>query len=321
MSAGRILRAGDHDVKRNELYDSITKVDRTRLISPAADVRRMRARFDDGLTDFWGNVCEDCDPIWTKDLFCRGNMDYILGYGNEWSALREWPDVKEEHLPNWAESTRYIRSFLESKERAYFNFEHDEIIGQPNWELYKGKPMYKIKSYERDYDEGSIGRELGFDEWLESQAWQALGAYETIKKCRMLDYDGMCWCNFRGGQNTVTYMKNIIDYYGQAKLAYYAHRMAFQDVLACSGNVDMVYGPEDTVPVTVMNIGGEKEVSLKVEILAGDPAAADSIVFCRKLEHILLPQGRGLVHVEDMELPNLPEGIYMFRYTVEYESR
>lgn len=298
------------------LYASITKVDRTRLISTAADVRRMRARYDDGLTDFWGNPCDSCDPIWTADLFCRGNMDYILGYGNEWSALREWPYVKDEHLPNWAESTGYVPGYLESNERAYFNFEHDEIIGQPNWSIYKGKPMYHIKSYERDYDTGSIGRELGFDEWLTSQSWQALGAYETIKKCRLLDYDGLCWCNFRGGQNTVTYMKNIIDYYGQAKLAYYTHRMAFQNVIACSGNVDMVYGTDDTIPVTVMNIGKKKSVAVCVKIIADNGSA----VFERTFENIVLKEGRKSVHIADLQLPNLPDGLYSIEYTVYDEQ-
>lgn len=297
------------------LYESVTKLDRSRLISTSADVRRMRARYDDGLTDFWGNPCEDCDPIWTADLFCRGNMDYILGYGNEWSALREWPYVKEEHLPNWAESAGYVPGYLNSTERAYFNFEHDEIIGQPNWDLYKGKPMYHIDSYEKDYDEGSIGRKLGFDEWLTSQAWQAFGAYETIVKSRWLDYDGLSWCNLRGGQNSVTYQKSLIDYYGQAKLAYYAHRMAFQNVLSCSGNVDVVYGPKDTVPVFVLNIGEEKTVNVKLEIISHE----NEVLYSEEFINIKLPAGRSKVHIDDMELPELLEGLYSIMYTVYTE--
>lgn len=303
-----------HTVERiySMLYKTITKLDRSRLISPSADSRRMRPRYDDGMTDFYGNKCDSCDPVWTAELICRGNMDYILGYGNEWSALREWPNVKEEHLPNWMESTGYIPSYLNSSERAYFNFEHDEIIGQPNWALYRGKPMYHIKSYERDYDEGSIGRELGFDEWLTSQAWQAFGAYETIVKSRWLDYDGLCWCNLRGGQNSVTYQKSLVDYYGQPKLAYYAHRMAFQDVLACSGNVDVVYGPNDTIPVIVMNIGDERTVCVKLELVSEEGAVAFEKIF----EDITLPEGRSTAHIDDTELPELPEGIYSVIYTV-----
>ncbi|MGN0149320.1 MAG: hypothetical protein ACI4C7_03620 [Clostridia bacterium] len=297
------------------LHSTIIGLDKSRLISPSADVRRMRARYDDGLTDFWGNPCEDCDPIWTADLICRGNMDYILGYGNEWSALREWPDVKEEHLPNWAESTGYVKGYLDSKERAYFNFEHDEITGQPNWDLYKGKPMYHIDSYEKDYDEGSIGRKLGFDEWLTSQAWQAFGAYQTIVKSRWLDYDGLCWCNLRGGQNTVTYQKSLVDYYGQAKLAYYAHRMAFQNVLACSGNVDVVYGPDDTIPLIVMNIGEEKTVNVKLKIISDN-----NILFTAEFKNIKLPAGRNSVNIDNVGLPDLDEGIYSIIYTVYTEE-
>lgn len=237
-------------------------------------------------------------------------MDYILGYGNEWSALRQWPEVEEKNLPDYMESTAYIPSYLNSTERAYFNFEHDEITGQPNWNLYKGKPMYHVASYEDYYDEGSIGRRLTFDEWRESQAWQAFGAYETICKCRWLDYDGLSWCNLRGGQNTATYQKSLVDYYGQAKMAYYAHRMAFQEILACSGNVDVVYGPEDRIPVLILNLGVEKTVNLQIEIRTADGEG----VYRKELPHLTVPEGRSRIKVNDLALPELAEGIYSIEY-------
>ena len=239
-------------------------------------------------------------------------MYYIMGYGNEWSALRQWPNVEEKNLPDYMESTAYIPSYIDSKERAYFNFEHDEIIGQPNWNLYKGKPMYHVMSYEDYYDAGSIGRSLDFDEWMTSQAWQALGAYETICKCRWLDYDGLSWCNLRGGQNTGTYQKSIVDYYGQAKIAYYAHRMAFQEVLACSGNVDVVYGPDDEIPVILLNLGEEKEVTLVVEVVSMD----GQVAYTKEITNILLPEGRSKVDVEEIDLSNLVDGIYSINYNV-----
>ena len=297
------------------MHEAISSVDQSRLISPAADSRRMRPRWDDGLTDFEGKKHETCDSIWTAERICRGNMDYILGYGNEWSALRQWPNVEEKNLPAYMESTAYIPSYLESRERAYFNFEHDEIAGQPNWNLYKGKPMYHVMSYEDSYDEGSIGRRLGVDEWLASQAWQAFGAYETICKCRWLDYDGLSWCNLRGGQNTATYQKSIVDYYGQAKLAYYAHRMAFQEVLACSGNVDVVYGPNDSIPVILLNLGEEKKVKLLVEVVS----EAGTVVFTKTIEGIVLPEGRSKTEVGAVKLPKLENGIYSINYRVYTE--
>lgn len=297
------------------LYDTITALDTSRLISPSADSRRMYARYDDGLTDYWGKPCETCDPIWTAKGICRGNMDYMLGYGNEWTALRQWPNVADAYLPNYMESTAYIPSFLNSPERAYFNFEQDEIIGQPNWEVHKGKPTYHLYSYEKDYDAGSIGRILTFEEWRTSQAWQALGAYETVCKCRWLDYDGISWCNLRGGQNTGTYLKALVDYYGQPKLSYYAHQLAFQDLVACSMNVDMVYGPEDTIPVIVMNIGESQKVTVLVEVMDEN----GTVCYEQRYENVEVKEGRSVNSVDDMKLPELPDGLYTLQYCV-YEA-
>ncbi|MBQ9612818.1 MAG: hypothetical protein IJV14_09550 [Lachnospiraceae bacterium] len=300
------------------LHETILHVDPSRLISPSADSRRMRPRWDDGSIDFEGNACSECDPAWTLDHICRGNLDYILGYGNEWSALREWPHVRKEHLPNWMESSDYIESYINSPERAYFNFEHDEIIGQPNWALYRGKPSYHLYSYEKEYDVGSIGRVLTFDEWKASQAWQALGAYETIVKCRWLDYDGLSWCNLRGGQNTCTYMKSIVDYYGQAKLAYYAHRMAFQDVLALSGNVDMVYGPTDTIPLIVLNLGGRKTVAVRVQLIRA--GIEDTVRYEEIFRDVVLSEGRTCTAIGSVKLPEAEDGLYVLRYSVLQEQ-
>lgn len=298
------------------MHDEIMAVDPSRLIAPSADSRRMRGRYDDGARDHFGNPCADTNPAWTLPGMVRGNMDYMLGYGAEWHTLREWPNVTQAHLPKWMESTAYIPSYIASRERAYFNFEHDEIIGQPNWKIHQGKPSYHVYSYERDYDVGSIGRELTFDEWLTSQAWQALGGYETIVKCRWLDYDGLSWCNLRGGQNTCTYMKALVDYYGQPKLCYYAHQMAFQDVLALSGNVDMVYGPDDTVPVILLNLGDAKTVHLTVQIRDGQ----DRVVLEQRYADIRLPAGRTVTRVADLALPAWHDGLYSFAYLVSEGS-
>lgn len=110
----------------------------------------------------------------------------------------------------------------------------------------------------------------------------------------------------------VTYQKSLLDYYGQPKLAFYAHRMAFQDVLACSGNVDMVYGPDDTLPVIVLNIGKAQEVTVCVEFISEDGTA----VFCENYEHVELQKGRSVTCAAEMELPELPDGIYTIQYSV-----
>jgi hypothetical protein len=240
-------------------------------------------------------------------------MDYICGYGNSWTALRTFPNWKDDERPVYFEVKPFQRSFLESKERAYFNFEHDESIGQPNWSLIKGQPYYHVASYEADYDVGSIGRRLTFDEWDASQAWQALVSYESIKKMRMMKYDGFSWCCVRGGPNMATYQKPLIDYDGFAKLAFYAHNTVFQNTFAGSDNVDVVYGPGDSITPVIFNLGEARKVSLSVQL----QTPAGKVLESKKLGQFVLEAGRTFVRGTPFRFSQQPDGAYVIRYVLE----
>ncbi|MFW6370525.1 MAG: glycosyl hydrolase family 2, partial [Bacteroidota bacterium] len=194
-----------------KVYNTINPVDPSRIISYNSFIRHLHYGNDEGTIDQEGNAI---DPTWawTAPGVTRGNQDSPTGYGKEWTVLRNYPG-------------EYRQSFLDSEERAYFNFEHQESMAQPNWNLVKGKPWYNLHSYEWYYDEGSIGRKLNTGEWQVSQAWQAFGAWEAMKKMRYLDYDGFSWCSLHGGANSATYKKPLIDFMDHAKLAYWANKM------------------------------------------------------------------------------------------------
>ncbi len=275
-----------------KVYNTIYPVDQSRLITAAASTGdTLGYKRDQGGED----VC----PAWTAPGMSRSNMEQILGYGADWSALREFPGAAQ-------------KSFLNSEERAYFNSEHQESIGQPNWSLVKGKPWYRLQSYEWDYDKGSIGRRLKADEWLESQAWQALTAYEATRKMRILDYDGFGWCCLHGGPNTATYKKPLIDYLGHAKLAWHTCGMSYQPVLAGTDDVDMVYGPRDVISPVIMNWGAEKTVDLEVTVKDMDRQVVDR----KRYRGVALDGGRTVTELPDFQ-PDLPgEGYYAFEYVV-----
>ena len=217
----------------------------------------------------------------------------------DWSGAQGWREAG------------YRTDYLNSRERAYFDFENEESIGQPNWTLRKGKPSYQIKSYELKYDVGSIGRQLTVGEWQESQAWQAFSAFEAYKKKRWLDYDGLAWCTLHGGGNTATYQKPLIDYYGHAKLAYHAVKMALQNTLAGSDNVDVVYGPDDEIEPVIMHLGEEKNVAVKVTVkdLQGN------VIHEKRYENVSLQSGRTVKKLRPLKGINL-EGYYMIQYEV-----
>jgi hypothetical protein len=281
-----------------KVYDTIYPVDPSRLISTTSYIRHLHYGNDFGTVDYKGNPIEPT-LAWTAPMVTRGNQDSVTGYGKEWSVLRTWPP-------------EYYKDHLSSKSRAYFNFEHEESIGQPNWNLVKGKPWYRLQSYEWEYDEGSIGRRLSADEWEESQAWQAFSAYESMKKQRLLDYDGFSWCCLHGGPNTATYKKPIVDFHGHAKLAYYANRMIFQRTCAGSYNVDVVYGPKDTVVPVIMNLGPERTVDLTVEVKNMTGKVIDSAAY----KSVHLPGGRTVISLPEFK-PSFPsEGYYAIEYRV-----
>ena len=290
----------------HKVYDAIYPNDTTRLITPTADFRHTRVYNDDGTHDNKRKPVDNCDPVWTANRISRGSMDYPTGFGQDWEYLRRWP------FPHKWPGNADINSFLHSKERAYFNFEQEETIGQMNWELFKGLPVYKYHSYEWEYDEGSIGRKLNCDEWRESQAWQAFSAYECIRKMRWLDYDGLSWCCMWGGGNMGTYQKPLVDALGHKKLAWYAHLMGFQQLLAGSKDVDIVYGPEDKPQVMVMNLG-EKQVA-DVEVTVSN--AQGKQVYRQKFTKVVLPEGRTATDLGKLNLPPLADGYYFIEYRI-----
>ncbi|WP_020531262.1 hypothetical protein [Flexithrix dorotheae] len=282
-----------------KVHNTIYPLDPSRLISLNSYIKHLHFGNDEGTIDQQGNSITP-SPAWTGPMVTRGNQDGITGYKANWTNLRKWPND-------------YFKSFLESKERAYFNFEHEESMGQPNWNLVKGKPWYKLHSYEWEYDEGTIGRKLNLDEWKESQAWQAFSAWESMKKQRWLGYDGFSWCCLHGGANSVTYKKPLIDYQGHAKLAYWTNKMVFQKNIGGSANVDLVYGPEDEIKPIVIHWGDKKSASLTVIVKTKD----GKTIAEKQYNNIEIEGERGSVELEAFK-PTVPEeGFYIIEYDLK----
>ncbi|MCU0474390.1 MAG: hypothetical protein MUC93_13680 [Bacteroidales bacterium] len=293
-----------------KVYNNIYPHDPSRLISPVANNSRLFPRNDDGTLDREGKQVDPI-PVWTAPKITRGDMDHATGYGTDWSTLRRYPYPKDWSGEQGWRVAGYRTDYLNSKERAYFDFESEESVAQPNWNLRKGKPSYQIKSYELEYDEGSIGRQLSVDEWEISQAWQAFSAFEAYKKKRWLDYDGLAWCTLHGGGNTATYQKPLIDYYGHAKLSFHTIKMAFQPTLAGSHNVDLVYGPEDEIEPVIMHLGNTKKVNLLVTIKNLDGNAVEQ----KEYRNILLNEGRSSTDLGSFR-PKVQKGYFFIHYQI-----
>jgi hypothetical protein len=300
-----------------EVFHTLLAVDDSRLISPVGSSGMIQAPSDDGRRARDGRKDLVPEPTWIHPLAGRGDFDCPTGYRKPpgvWSYLRLWPET-----PDWSDGefvwtrSAFKREYLESKTHAWFDFESEETIGQPNWDLLRGSAVWRIMSYEHGYDEMSIGRRLDFHEWEISQAWQALSVIEAYRKKRLLDYDGLFWCPLDGGGNTGTYQKPVTDHLGNAKMAFYALRMVFQPTLAGSGDVDISYGPADAVRVRIAHLGADRVVDLHVRATtpAGETLAET------RYPRVHLAAGRTVADLPDWK-PMLPSGSFVvFEYWLQ----
>lgn len=286
-----------HDFIR-KIYRVISERDQSRLISPTSFWQHTHYANHEGTIDRDGNPIEAVEE-YHAPLMTRGSQDAYSGYGAEWTRIRKLPNA-------WAASV------LSANDKAYFNFEHEESAAQPNWSLHRGKPWYKVQSYEWEYEEGSIGKKLDAEDWRASQAYQAFSAWESMKKQMLIGYDGFSWCTLEGGANMGTYQKPLVDPMGYPKLAYYINRMVFQPTWAGSDNVDVVYGPSDQVSPVIHHLGEAKTVDLEITL----QTVNGKVIERKQYRKISLEEGRSVTRLTPFQFKKAGEGTYGIHYQI-----
>lgn len=284
-----------HDVSDTEDYfnaiiTAISQTDTSRLISPTSYWPHSHYANYDGTKDYQGNDIAPNQTLMHK-MMTRGSQDAYTGYGAKWTELRNFP------YP-WA------KSCLDAKDLCYFNFEHEESAAQPNWNLARKDPWFEVQSYEWDYEKGSIGRLLQFNEWRASQAFQAFSAWESMKVQTYAGVCGFSWCSLESGANMFTYQKPLVDCYYVPKLAFYANRMVFGKIWAASEDVDTVYGPGDMVKPVIFNIGDGCVADLTVELRDQRGKTIEKKIF----KGVNVEKGRSVTRLEPFRFKSTKEG-------------
>ena len=283
------------------IIPAIAKTDSSRLISPTTAWNATHYGNYEGTVDLEGNPLEP-EPWLMHPMMTRGIQDSYSGYDNPWSEIRNMPSP-------WAKWT------LEARDLCYFNFEHEESIGMPNWSLARKEPWYRLDSYEKNYEDGNIGTRLTFDQWRESQAYQAFGAWESMKMQLLMGTSGFSWCSLESGPNMFTYQKPLIDAFCVPKLAFHANRMAFQRLWAASDDVDTVYGPGDSITPVIFNLDGACTVRLEVQLQDEKGKVLERKVF-RQVE---VPAGRSVTRLSPFRFRSRRSGCHFIVYQVRYE--
>ncbi len=223
-------------------------VDTSRLLSPTSHhyyhgVGACECYTNDGKHDYQGNAVT-ASSAWHDPLVVRSSHPYIdfLGYGLPWERLRTQPD--EDRL-----------AMFSDPERAYMASEF-AVIGRQDPRTPEANAFINYDSYEL-CNEDVLGFQFTNDEWLLSQAWQAVAVHHTVKQLRRLDADGMLWCCLMSGANNGSYLKPLIDNYGYAKLGFYAMREGFGDAMAALADVDTKKGANFSVAANLYGKAGK----------------------------------------------------------------
>lgn len=280
----------------NSLIPAIVGTDSSRLVSPVSFWPLMHYDNYDGTLDNKGGT-HPVNPWLMHRMMTRGSQDSYTGYENDWSNLRNYPRP-------------FAKSCLDAKDLCYFNFEHEESIAQPNWELARKEPWYKVQSYEKNYDKGVIGRLLRDDEWRAGQGYQAFSAWESMKLQTLTGVCGFSWCSLESGPNMFTYQKPLVDPYRVPKLAFHANKMAFGRLWAASGDVDTVYGPGDSVQPVIFNMDEACSVNLTVELQNEKGRVLERKVF----KNVPVAEGRSVTRLEPFRFKSGSEGCRFIVY-------
>ncbi len=283
----------------NAIVPAIIGTDSSRLVSPTSFWQHMHYANYDGTLDKYGNAHAP-NPWLTHRMMTRGSQDSYTGYDHDWSGLRNYP-------------SGFAKSCLDARDLCYFNFEHEESIAQPNWELARKDPWYRIPSYEKNYEVGTIGRNLDSDEWRESQGYQAFSAWESMKMQTLAGVSGFSWCSLESGPNMFTYHKPLVDPFYVPKLAFHANRMAFGRTWAASYDVDTVYGPGDFVQPVIFNMDGASKANLIVELQNEKGRVLERKVF----KGVEVPEGRSVTRLEPFRFRNSSEGLRFIVYKLQ----
>ena len=274
----------------NAIIPAIVRTDSSRLVSPTSFWQHMHYANYDGTLDIYGGS-HPVNPWLMHRMMTRGSQDSYTGYENDWSKLRNYP-------------YDFAKSCLEARDLCYFNFEHEESIAQPNWELARKEPWYKVFSYEKNYEKGSIGRLLTTDEWRAGQGYQAFAAWESMKLQTLTGVSGFSWCSLESGPNMFTYEKPLVDPFHVPKLAFHANRMVFGRIWAASGDVDTVYGPGDSIQPVIFNMDGACRVNLTIELRNDKGKTLERKV----IKDVEVSEGRSVTRLEPFRFRNDSEG-------------
>lgn len=228
----------DIDRIHDAYVPAVKAVDTSRLICPLShhyyagdnpETSCFNHYSTDGREDAFGREVK-APESWTDPLVVRSAHPYVysMGYGFSWEPFRTQPWKEQERMAN-------------DKDRAYLATEF-AVIGRQDPRTKEARELF-FQPYSYEFpNENILGFPVSEDDWRISQAYQALCISYSVRKFRIMDFDGMLWCCLMGGANDAGYLKPPIDNYGYAKYGFYTMKENYKTVTCLNDTTDTKRG-------------------------------------------------------------------------------
>lgn len=288
---------------------AVRKADPSRLICPVSHLyyagdmipKEGCAFYNDaGDADQAGNLV-NAPAEWTDTKVVRSAHTYevLLGYGTDWQKMR---------TQDWSMQPE----LYQSGERAYLVTEF-AVIGRQNPNVPEAEEYYNPYSYEIP-NEDVLGFRFTEDEWILSQAYQALAAKADTQIMRVNDVDAMLWCCLMGGANDGGYLKPPIDNYGYEKLAFHTLKEGYQKQLVVSEDPDVLKAKDFVLRPVMIGTVPERTYRVTARIYDENRELLDS------KEYIQIVGDYKPVHLKKWKPQIEVEGYYRVIYQLEEEN-
>ena len=250
----------DVDRVHKEYVPAVKGIDTSRLICPLSHhyyagkygIKGCNYYNNDGTRDAFGEPVT-APAEWTDPLVVRSAHPYVysMGYGFSWENFITQP---------WTEQS----DMAASTDRAYLATEF-AVIGRQDHTTKEARELF-FQPYSYEFpNENILGFKMTQDDWRISQAYQALCISYSVRRFRIMDFDGMLWCCLMGGANDAGYLKPPIDSYGYAKYGFYTMKENFKTVTCFNDTTDTKRGEGFTVkPVLFAFPGDTRTVTVSV---------------------------------------------------------
>ncbi len=182
-----------------------------------------------------------------------------------------------------------------------------DVYGRFRW---ASSPLFGIKEGQQAYARFFYGREIGPEDWRETQACQAAILQTIIGRLRQYPKEFAAY-HLVTMFDAWTFYWGVVDVHGNAKLGYFVARSCYQPVYISGLHGDTILRPGEEIEITASNYGEAlADASLQVRIVDGSGRVLREQAF----DGLTIPGEVAVTTVGRLQMVGLGPDLYSVEY-------